>query len=314
MSQPGPAGHPSAPFQLLPAGHAPAPFQPGPGWAPPHPGSPPVRPARAGAALVTAGLWICLCGWSLATALQGQPVLGAVSGFFDLQLSVLAFRLGRLQRGDDLDPVARGRVGLVMSELCWRLGWPPLGVRVVSFSAHLMGVRMRDRPPTLVVAQPFVDRLTDRELRTLVAHELAHIGRRDNRATTVRNLAALVLGAVLCGLCFLVSPTLSQYPLGLTALYVGLVLGSLALGPLNRSRETRADRDAVMISADPEALAAALRTMGEITEQVRGELFSPPVLRWLLWPWSMRPTTHPPVAARIAAVNRIMGLGPPAGP
>ena len=299
--------HPSASRPMFPA--APSGWQPSaPQPAPPRlaPRRRVVTPGRARtASKLLAALWLVLAAWSGFAALQGHPALGGIAAAVDLQIVVLALRIARATGGEDPDPAARHRVETILVELCQRLGWRPPVVVVVGGSVQLMGVRRRGGIPTIFVARAFLDRLGGRELRALLSHELAHLARQDIAAARRRRLLAMLGGLALLGACWALAPELVDYPVWLTAMWAGTVLGSLALGPLNRTREIRADRDAALLCADPEALARALEVMGLVGAETRDRLLPPGPLRWALWPWSARPTTHPPVAERIARIRAL---------
>lgn len=88
------------------------------------------------------------------------------------------------------------------------------------------------RAPVLVIGRDLLDRLDEAELEGVVAHELAHVRRRDN-------LVATVLGTV---------RDLSFFVPG----------GRWALAQLHRERELAADQAAVAVTGRPGALASGL--------------------------------------------------------
>ena len=94
--------------------------------------------------------------------------------------------------------------------------------------AAVLGVR----DPLVVIDRALVDRLDDEELEGVLAHELAHIARRDNllawSVAAVRDVAFFVPGA------------------------------AWAVRSLHREREAAADHDAVAVTGRPAALASGL--------------------------------------------------------
>jgi heat shock protein HtpX len=119
----------------------------------------------------------------------------------------------------------------------------------------------------VAVTAGIMDLLTERELRGVIAHELAHIRNRDILVCTI---AAAIAGAV----------TSIAHMLQFSALFGGnddeengSLAGSLALAfvapfaatlvqlGISRSREFMADQTGAQISNDPEALAGALEKL-----------------------------------------------------
>lgn len=127
--------------------------------------------------------------------------------------------------------VARPEVVAVAERLARRLQVPAPRVTVVprcAGGAYVVG----SRRPVLVIGDDLARRLDEGELEGVIAHELAHVRRRDN-------LVASMVGAVR----------------DLTFFIPG---GGWALSRLHRERELAADQVAVGITGRPGALASGL--------------------------------------------------------
>ena len=115
--------------------------------------------------------------------------------------------------------------------------------------------------------------LTERELRGVMAHELAHVKHRD---TLISTISATVAGAISSiaqfGMFFggrggdgerSVSPIVSMLMMFLAPMAAGLIQMAIS-----RSREYEADRMGAEISKDPKALADALTKISNYARQI----------------------------------------------
>ena len=114
--------------------------------------------------------------------------------------------------------------------------------------------------------------LSERELRGVMAHELAHVKHRD---TLISTISATVAGAISAvaqfGMFFggrgdgerSVSPIVSILMMFLAPMAAGLIQMAIS-----RSREYEADRVGAEISRDPKALASALEKISNAARQI----------------------------------------------
>ena len=105
--------------------------------------------------------------------------------------------------------------------------------------------------------------LTDRELRGVMAHELAHVRHRDILISTI---SATMAGAISMLANFAMffggrdSEGRSHNPIvGLVVMLLAPLAASVIQMAISRAREFEADRGGAEISGDPEALASALQ-------------------------------------------------------
>jgi beta-lactamase regulating signal transducer with metallopeptidase domain len=160
---------------------------------------------------------------------------------------LMLMRYGRAQQHrmallEDAE-VAEPRVAAVVGRLAREMAiLPPLVLskELASGGASLVGVR----EPVLVIDHRLLAVLDDAELEGVIAHELAHVARRDNLVAWLvafaRDVVFFVPGA------------------------------SSAVRALHREREAAADQDAVAVTGRPAALASGLLRALDITGPQRG--------------------------------------------
>lgn len=116
--------------------------------------------------------------------------------------------------------------------------------------------------------------LSERELRGVMAHELAHVKHRD---TLISTISATIAGAISSigsfGMLFgggrndngerNVSPILA-----ILMMFLAPMAASLIQMAISRSREYEADRMGAEISRDPKALASALKKISDYARQI----------------------------------------------
>lgn len=164
--------------------------------------------------------------------------------------------------------------------------------------------------------------LNERELRGVLSHELAHVYNRDILVSSVAGaLASVILWSV--NLAWLLpfgrtdddGPSL---PGMLLAMFLGPLAATLIQLSISRSREFRADETGARMTGDPLALASALYKLEYATSWMplprEPELVAASHLM-IASPFGGRArgsarlfSTHPPMAERIARLERMAGL------
>lgn len=182
----------------------------------------------------------------------------------------------------------------------------------------------RDPQHAAVAATTGLLRLLDRrEIRGVMAHELAHVRNRDTLTMTV---TATIAGAIsgLANIAFFFGGDRDR-PAGMIGTILIAVLAPIAAAlvqfAISRGREYEADRHGAEISGDPRALADALRkmeayahrTVNETAERnpATGQMF-------IINPLAGRGadnlfSTHPNTANRVEALLTLAGRGRPGG-
>jgi len=175
----------------------------------------------------------------------------------------------------------------------------------------------RNRPSaTIALTAGLLASLSEREIRGVLAHEIAHIVRRDARRLTVMAiLCGLVAGAIGAG----VVATWATQDRGLVTLLVMIIIASVAglsQMAICRSREFSADRLGAALCGNPLWIADALERIDalDLGKTTRGPR------TWALETFQFGArrdrflslfSTHPPSSARILRLHRLAGLSNP---
>lgn len=159
--------------------------------------------------------------------------------------------------------------------------------------------------------------LSERELRAVLGHELAHVYNRDILTSSVAGALAAVVMFV-ASIAFFVRGDSGNGPGPITALLL-MLLGPLAATvirlAISRSREYQADLDGAQLSGDPLALASALRKLElgsrKLPLPAERELVTASHLM-IVHPFRSEGlarlfASHPPVAERIARLEALGG-------
>jgi heat shock protein HtpX len=111
--------------------------------------------------------------------------------------------------------------------------------------------------------------LNERELRGVMAHELAHVKHRD---TLISTISATVAGAISAiaqfGMFFGRGGERSNPIIGLLMMFLAPMAAGLIQMAISRAREYEADRGGAEICRDPKALASALEKIHNYAHQI----------------------------------------------
>ena len=164
-----------------------------------------------------------------------------------------------------------------------------------------------------------LEMLDRREIRGVMAHELAHVMHRDTLTMTV---TATIAGAIstlanLAAFGGMTGDGERRGPgwLGLVVMILAPIAAALVQMAISRSREYEADRAGAEISGDPEALASALRKIEAYAHGVRNpDAEANPATSHM---FIINPlhgegmdnlfSTHPSTANRVAALMELTG-------
>jgi heat shock protein HtpX len=275
-----------------------------------------------------AGLWELTLTRTLDVAL-GYAFLpvGMVIIWFAI---AYAFHKSMIRAGTGARPVSRSLdwdLYNMVENQAIAAGLPTPSIEIIetdALNAYASGLGATDA--TIAVTRGLLETLGKDELEAVLAHELTHIRNRDVRLMTVAIIfvGILAFGAQVLGRTVWGRPSAGGrgQPLALNDIVVFAVAGALAgIGylfglltrfALSRTREFLADAGAVTLTKKPEALISALRTISA-HDAVPGV---PASLQAMMISSRIEGlfATHPPVEARIAALERYAGARGPAGP
>jgi heat shock protein HtpX len=234
--------------------------------------------------------------WTLLTGLVGLFVVVGTSLFgWAGALVVLAVawavnQLGvdrardlilRWHRARPLRPGEAPDLQRLVADLSRRAGIaPPALALYPSPLPNAFALGARRRPDVIALSHGLLSVLSPRQVRGVVAHEIAHLSHRDSALSLTAGLLVQVTGALsqsfalllLLGLLLgVVAPLSSLWPALLVVLLAPTV-ATLLQAALMRTRERLADAEAARLTGDPRALATALVRLQEATERMGGWL------------------------------------------
>lgn len=172
----------------------------------------------------------------------------------------------RMYNAREVDADSAPELHGLVRELSQRAGLPMPKVYLIDENQPNAFATGRNPENAAVAATTGILRiLTPRELRGVMAHELAHVKHRD---TLISTMSAIVAGAIssIAHFGFIFGGRDEEgravNPLaGLLAMIVAPFAAMLIQFAISRAREFEADRGGAAISADPQALASALEKM-----------------------------------------------------
>ncbi|MBX3479301.1 MAG: zinc metalloprotease HtpX [Caulobacter sp.] len=271
-------------------------------------------------------------GWLIGGAagmVIGLVLAGAMNLFSYWNADRIVLRMYRAQPvgPDHPDPAVRVYARDVL-EMAARAGLPPPKVYVIDEDQPNAFATGRNPENAAVAATVGLLRMLDRrEVRGVMAHELAHVRHRDTLTMTITATLAGAISAIAnIGLFFGGD---RDRPGGLLGTLALAILAPMAAGlvqmAISRGREYEADRGGAEISGDPEALASALAKIESWSRRAvnhTAERNPATAQMFIINPLSGEGadnlfSTHPSTANRVAALRRLRsgpGVDPVSGP
>jgi heat shock protein HtpX len=226
----------------------------------------------------------------------------------------------RMHGARELPEGAAPRLHAIVAELAGRAGIPKPRLFVID-DPHANAFATGRNPARAVVAVTtgIVDVLDERELRGVLAHELAHVANRDvlvatvaaGLATAISNLAHVLAFSGLLGGG---SQDEERHPAqGLLFMLLAPVGATLVQLGISRSREYLADETGARLSGDPLALASALEKLQASAEAVPARAQAPATASlFIVNPFgaigaglARMFSTHPPAEERIRRLREL---------
>ncbi len=168
----------------------------------------------------------------------------------------------RMYNAREVDAQSGGRYHAIVRELAANAGLPMPRVYIIDQAQPNAFATGRNPEHAAVAATTGIMQiLSERELRGVMAHELAHI---KNRDILISTMSATVAGAIsmLANFAMFFGGRGEDRPhpaVALAVMIIAPIAAMLIQMAISRSREFGADAGGAEISRDPEALASALR-------------------------------------------------------
>lgn len=207
------------------------------------------------------------------------------------------------------------RLHSIVESLAAEMGIPKPKVAVVQNDIPNAFATGRDKRHAVVaVTTGILNRLSEREMRGVLAHELSHIKNRDMFVVTFASfIVSIVSYVVYFVFAMLFSRDERNYGASMLAWLVSMLfsntVGVIIINTVSRYREYGADRGSALTTRDPDALISALRKIsgGEYNRDDAMGLESAKALCISPISGSVMElfSTHPPIEKRIAQLERI---------
>ena len=254
-------------------------------------------------------------------------VIGALIGGPNMALTFLVmaavFNLGAYWFSDKLalrmsgaKPVTEEQApGLyqMVRELCTRADLPMPSLHVIpQEQPNAFATGRNPKNSAVAVTAGIMKRLSEDELRGVVAHELAHIRNRD---VLIQSVAATIGGAI----TYLAYMLMwfggdDESPLGLIGALAMVLLAPIAASliqlSISRQREFSADATGAEICGNPESLASALLRLEEGAKEIPMQVNQAAEPLYIVKPFSGKGmaalfSTHPPIEERVRRLRQM---------
>jgi heat shock protein HtpX len=179
----------------------------------------------------------------------------------------------RMYNAREVDAASAPQFHRLVAELAQRAGLPMPRVYLIDEDAPNAFATGRNPQNAAVAATTGILRvLSERELRGVMAHELAHVRHRDILISTISATMAGAIGMVANFAMLFGGRDDDGRPanpiVGLLVALLAPVAASLIQMAISRAREFEADRGGAEISGDPQALASALQKIQRYAQGV----------------------------------------------
>jgi heat shock protein HtpX len=226
----------------------------------------------------------------------------------------------RMSGAREVSPAEAPRLHAIVEELAVRANIPKPRVYLTpETQPNAFATGRNPQHGAVAVTAGIMQLLSERELRGVLAHELAHIRNRDiliaSVAATVASAVTMIANMLQWGAIFGMGRSDDDgdsSPLGALALaIVAPIAATLIQLGISRSREFVADQSGAEISGDPEALASALEKLHRTAQRIPAHVEPATASMYIVNPFSGAAmlklfSTHPPVQERIAKLRGMM--------
>jgi heat shock protein HtpX len=202
----------------------------------------------------------------------------------------------------------------MVRELCTRADLPMPSLYVIpQEQPNAFATGRNPKNSAVAVTAGIMKRLSEDELRGVVAHELAHIRNRD---ILIQSVAASIGGAItyLGYMLLWFGGDENSGPLGLIAALALVILAPIAASLIqlgvSRQREYSADATGADICGNPESLASALLRLEESAKAIPMEVNQASEPLYIVKPFAGKGmaalfSTHPPIEERVRRLRQM---------
>ena len=201
----------------------------------------------------------------------------------------------------------------MVRELCTRADLPMPSLHVIpQEQPNAFATGRSPKNSAVAVTAGIMKRLSEDELRGVIAHELAHIRNRD---VLIQSIAATIGGAI----TYLAYMLMwfggdNDSPLGFIGALAMVILAPVAASliqlAVSRQREYSADATGAQISGNPESLASALLRLEEGAKEIPMQVNQAAEPLYIVKPFSGGGmaalfSTHPPIEERVRRLRQM---------
>ena len=235
-----------------------------------------------------------------------------ISYFFSDSMVLAAYKAKPVSQ--EQDP----RLHSIVTELAMEAKIPvPKIYKINTSMPNAFATGRNPQHAAVAVTEGILRILDDRELRGVLAHELAHV---KNRDILISCIAATFAGAIMTlvrmGLLFSGGRNdrnNSNIIITLLLMILAPVAASLIQMAISRSREYIADADGAKMSGDPLALASALRKLAYGNSRQQNNVSESTAHMFIVNPLTGKNlqglfSTHPPIDDRIKRLEKMAGV------
>jgi heat shock protein HtpX len=228
----------------------------------------------------------------------------------------------RMHRAQELGRDRAPRIHAMVEEMAHRAGIPkPKLYLIPEAQPNAFATGRNPEHGVVAVTSGLLQLLDERQVRGVIAHELAHIKNRDILVATVASVLAATIGYAANVLSFAAffgrtdDEEAGSGAGGLLAALVAPIAATLVQLGVSRSREYLADATGARIAQDPEGLASALERLEQTARLVPAEVAPATASLFIVNPLAGGEglmhlfSTHPPMRQRVRRL-RAMTLEP----
>lgn len=200
----------------------------------------------------------------------------------------------------------------MVADIAQRAGMPmPRVYAMASMQPNAFATGRNPQHAAVAVTAGIRQMLSERELRAVLGHELAHVKNRDIlTSSVVATIASAISTLAWMGMFFGGNRDNGNGGGGILAVIIAPIAATLIQLGISRSREFQADADGARIVNDPEALAAALLKIEMGARRVPMQVSNSTAHLFIINPFAGMKganllSTHPPTEERVARLARM---------